>query len=96
MEYFVFKPKNADKVGVYFLGNGSNIFNFTDNLFELSDKTNSKIYVLNYRGYGKSDGTPSFKTQFDDDNYFYNYIKKNENKIVIFGRLAKYCYFCIL
>jgi esterase/lipase len=81
MEYFVFKPKNADKVGVYFLGNGSNIFNFTDNLFELSDKTNSKIYVLNYRGYGKSDGTPSFKTQFDDDNYFYNYIKKNENKI---------------
>lgn len=81
MEYFVFIPKTTNKVGVYFLGNGSSIFNFSDNLFELSKKTNTKIYVLNYRGYGKSEGTPSFKTQFDDDNYFFNEILSNENKI---------------
>ena len=81
MEYFVFTPKTTNKVSVFFLGNGSSIFNFADNLFELSENTNTKIYVLNYRGYGRSEGTPSFKTQFDDDNYFYNEILKIEKKI---------------
>lgn len=81
MEYFVFTPKKTEKIGVYFLGNGSTIFNFSDHLFELSEKTKSKIYVLNYRGYGKSEGNPSFKTQFDDDNYFYKEILKNDKKV---------------
>ncbi len=81
MEYFIFQPKKSNKVALFFLGNGSSIFNSFDNLYELSEKTNTKIYVLNYRGYGKSDGSPSFKTQFDDDMFFFNKIMESENKI---------------
>ena len=81
LEYFVFKPKNTEKIGMFFLGNGSSIFNFSYNLYELCKKANAKIYVLNYRGYGKSEGSPSFKTQFNDDNFFYNEILKNDKKV---------------
>ncbi|GEM56310.1 alpha/beta hydrolase [Flavobacterium branchiophilum NBRC 15030 = ATCC 35035] len=81
MEYFVFKPKNIQKIGVYFLGNTTNILNVTDYLIELSAQTNAKIYVLHYRGYGKSEGTPSFKSQFDDNNYFFKTLLASNQQI---------------
>ena len=36
---------------------------------------------MNYRGYGKSDGTPSFKTQFNDNKYFLDEIIRTEGKV---------------
>ncbi len=79
LEYFEFIPKNYTKTGLFFLGNGSSILKVCEKLEELSIKTNTKIYVLNYRGYGKSDGTPSFKTQFTDNTNFLNFIIKRDN-----------------
>jgi pimeloyl-ACP methyl ester carboxylesterase len=35
---------------------------------------------LNYRGYGKSDGTPSFKTQFKDNTNFLNFIIEKDHQ----------------
>lgn len=64
------------KRGLFFLGNGTSILNVADKLLELSARTGSAIYVLNYRGYGKSKGTPSFKTQFYDNEHFIASIQK--------------------
>lgn len=86
LEYFEFAPKNYDKTGVFFLGNGSSVVRVMDELEELSTKSATKIYLLNYRGYGKSDGRPSFKTQFKDNTSFLNFITEKDHqkpKIVI-------------
>lgn len=81
LEYFEFQPKVYTKSGIFFLGNGSNIVGSYKRLEELAIKTQSKIYVLNYRGYGKSEGVPSFKTVFEDNNYFFNAVKKTDKNI---------------
>ena len=81
IEYFVFQPEKTNKVGLFYMGNSSNIFDFADNLFRLSSQTKSKIYVINYRGYGKSKGTPSFSTQFSDNSLITNEIIQKQNKL---------------
>lgn len=84
LEYFIVQPANATKTGFFFPGNGTNIFNYANKLFEFSVKTNTRIYILNYRGYGNSTGQPSFKTQFSDNKLFVNHIKEAEKKPVDF------------
>ncbi|MEO8515219.1 MAG: alpha/beta hydrolase [Flavobacterium sp.] len=79
LEYFEFIPKNYTKTGLFFLGNGSSVIKVSEKLEELSKKTATKIYVLNYRGYGKSDGVPSFKTQFKDNTKFLNFVIERDN-----------------
>lgn len=81
IEYFVFYPKNIKKVGLFYMGNNSNIFDFSENLFKLSSQTDSKIYVINYRGYGKSNGIPSFSTQFADNSALVNEVINKQNKL---------------
>lgn len=81
LEYFVFEPKKTEKVGLFFIGNTSSVTNFANELILLAKQTNSKIYVLNYRGYGKSDGKPSFKTQFNDNKYFFDEITRTNGKV---------------
>lgn len=81
LEYFVFEPKNTEKVGLFFIGNTSSIPSFRNELIALAKQTQSKIYVLNYRGYGKTSGTPSFNTQFSDNKLFLDEILHNENKV---------------
>lgn len=81
VEYFVFQPKNTNKTGLFYMGNSSNIFDFSDNLFELASKTNSQIYVINYRGYGRTKGIPSFLTQFSDNSIIVNEVIQKQRKI---------------
>lgn len=81
LEYFVFQPQHVQKVGLFYLGNGSNVLRFYEELKQLSQTTQSKIYVLNYRGYGKSSGIPSFKTQFEDNAQFYQFVQKENTGI---------------
>lgn len=45
-EYFVFEPEKINRTGLFFIGNGSNILNYSHHLFELSRRANAKIYVL--------------------------------------------------
>lgn len=81
LEYFEFQPKVYSKSGMFFLGNGSNVLRSYKRLEELAIKTQSKIYVLNYRGYGKSEGIPSFKTAFEDNSNFFKVIKETDKNI---------------
>ncbi|MCG2611119.1 lysophospholipase [Flavobacterium sp. SM15] len=80
LEYFEFTPKNYKKSGLFFLGNGSTILRVFNELKEMAIASQTQIYVLNYRGYGKSEGEPSFKTVFKDNQAFLNLIQKS-NKI---------------
>jgi len=84
LEYFIFEPKHIKKRGIYFLGNGTSILNVAEKLFELSAGTSSKIFVLNYRGSGKSKGTPSFRTQFIDNQTFITSIEVKERETLQF------------
>lgn len=81
LEYFVFEPQETKKIGLFFIGNTSTIPSFRNELITLAKQTQSKIYVLNYRGYGKTSGTPSFNTQFNDNNLFLNEIIQQEKKV---------------
>lgn len=78
LEYFEFQPKIYSKSGIFFLGNASNVLQTYKKLEKLAVETQSKIYVLNYRGYGKSQGTPSFKTVFEDNNTFLRFINETD------------------
>lgn len=81
LEYFEFQPKIYSKSGLFFIGNGSTVLGTYKELEKLAIETNSKIYVLNYRGYGKSEGTPSFETVFEDNDSFLKTIKKTDENI---------------
>lgn len=81
LEYFEFLPNGFTKTGLFFLGNATNVTSNFKELEQLSLETNSNLYVLNYRGYGKSDGYPSFKSLFDDNQLFLNFIEQNKPKV---------------
>lgn len=44
------------------------------------------VYLINYRGYGKSQGEISEKALFDDALYIYDEIKQNHKNISLMGR----------
>lgn len=79
-EYYTFEPKHADKIGIFWMGNGYNIFKLVNNLSELSKRDNIKIYVLNYNQYGFSDGNATFKDQFALNQNFYTFVN-NKQKV---------------
>jgi uncharacterized protein len=81
LEYFEFEPKYFVKTGIFFLGSGSSVTDNFSELQKISLDTKSKLYVLNYRGYGKSDGTSSLTTLFMDNQAFLTHIEKNNTKI---------------
>lgn len=81
LEYVVFTPESYDNVGLFFLGSGSNVFTIAKELEMVSGYSHSKIYVLNYRGYGKSGGIPSFKTVFDDNSAFFKHAESGGDDI---------------
>ena len=77
-EYYTFEPKNADKIGIFWMGNGFNIFKLVNNLSELAKRDSAKIYVLNYNQYGYSQGIANFKTQFQINQNFYKFINEKQ------------------
>lgn len=81
LEYIEFEPKSYSKSGMFFLGTGANVLNTYKELRKLAVETQSKIYVLNYRGYGNSEGVPSFKTVFQDNNAFFRTISNTDQNI---------------
>jgi len=82
-----FKVKNPKGVIVYFHGNkgslerwGAIASAFTDYGYD--------VFVMDYRGYGKSTGKRKEDTLYNDALLCYNYIKKSysENNIILYGR----------
>jgi fermentation-respiration switch protein FrsA (DUF1100 family) len=88
--WFVFtnEPKRNGVV-LFCHGNAGNI---SDRIFSIDffNKLGYDVFIFDYRGYGKSDGTPSEQGTYLDANAAYEYLveKKGmpEDKIVIFGR----------
>jgi len=82
-----FKVKNPKGIILYFHGNkgslerwGTIASTFTDYGYD--------VFVMDYRGYGKSTGKRAEKKLYSDALLCYNHIKKSysENSIILYGR----------
>ena len=80
---------NPDKstLIIYYGGNAEEV---SLNIDDFKDYLDCAVLLLNYRGYGKSSGSPSQKNLFADALYVYDYVvNKTEQKydrIILFGR----------
>ena len=76
--------KGRSRALIYFGGNSETI---SDNIlqFEALFKDYT-IYLINYRGYGKSEGKPSEAGLFSDALAIYDQIKASHSSINLFGR----------
>ena len=72
---------------IYYGGNAEEV---SGNLSEFKGLENYSILLLNYRGYGKSEGSPGQKQLFSDALFVYDYILKSSKqkikKVFVFGR----------
>lgn len=84
-EYFVFEPKSVENIGIFLMGNGSNIFKLIDVLSELSKRNCTKIYVLNYSGYGFSQGETSGLCQLKTNQNFYDFVSSTDTIDFVMG-----------
>ena len=87
LNFIKFRVENSRGAIIYFHGNKDNIARWGKIASEFT-KYNYDVYVIDYRGYGKSRGKNSERSLYDDALYFYNYIIKtfNPKEIIIFGR----------
>ena len=80
---------DADRVILFFHGNAGNISHRQKSI-EIFHNLGLSIFIVNYRGYGKSEGTPSELGFYKDSRVAWNYLltEKGVNKknIIIFGR----------
>jgi len=72
---------------IYFGGNAEEV----SNLIEKADKFNEwSLSLINYRGYGQSEGKPNEKSLFEDAISIYDYFSKRNdidtNRIILMGR----------
>ncbi len=74
---------------LFFHGNTGNVSNRMDTI-QILNQLGLNILIIDYRGYGKSSGTPSEQgTYFDGDaswHYLVNELKTSAESIIIFGR----------
>lgn len=82
-------PVPADRVLLYFHGNAGNITNRYDKITYLMELP-VKVFIIDYRGYGKSEGKPSEKGLYRDARAAWDYLVTQRdirpNRIVIFGK----------
>ena len=72
---------------VYFHGNKDNLKRWGKEVQPLL-KFRYDVFVMDYRGYGKSIGKRTEKAMYDDALMFYEYVNQRfeENKILLYGR----------
>jgi len=80
---------SSDKILIYFHGNAGNIYNRIPDLIQLQ-KSGVNVIGAGYRGYGKSEGSPSEEGIYRDGNAVFKYATEelgfSQNNIIIFGR----------
>ena len=85
-----FVPGPGDKTLVWFHGNAGNISHRVDNLYSLHTRLGVNIFIFDYRGFGKSEGSPSERGTYLDADAALEYLRSREdvdtNKLVLFGR----------
>ena len=81
---------NRDIVLLWFHGNAGNISHRLDNLALLHRKLGVGVFILDYRGYGNSEGKPSEEGTYLDAQAALNYLHSrrdvNPDHIIFFGR----------
>ena len=74
---------------LFFHGNGGNISHHID-FIEMFYNLNLSTFIIDYRGYGKSEGMPSEEGTYLDAEASWNYLVKekkiNPSNIIIYGR----------
>lgn len=84
--FFKKEENNSEKVILYLHGNNGNISYFYTTIHNLL-KEGYNVYILDYSGYGNSQGIPSVKQVYEDGETFFKYVKQfhNTNNIVLLG-----------
>lgn len=78
----------ADKTILFFHGNGGNVSHRGNSLY-IFHKLKLNVLIIDYVGYGKSDGEPSEEGLYKSANAAWKYLinkKTTPEKIIIFGR----------
>ena len=85
-----FAPGKSELTWVWFHGNAGNIGNRVDNLAALHEHLGPNIFIFDYRGYGRSEGSPSEHGTYSDGEAALVYLRTrqdvDESKLVLFGR----------
>jgi len=83
---WLLNPDNSNLI-IYYGGNAEEV---SWNIREFKEFKDYSVLLLNYRGYGKSQGTPGQKQLYSDAVFVYDYITEKFdqkfNKIIVFGR----------
>lgn len=84
LHFIVDQPKG---VVLYFHGNADNLHRWAKHAAEFT-QYGYDVFVMDYRGYGKSKGPRNEKLLFDDAQYCYDFLKKKytEESMVVYGR----------
>ena len=85
-----FVPGQSTTTWVWFHGNAGNISNRVDNLDELHRHLGVNIFIFDYRGYGRSEGSPSEEGTYLDGEGALAYLRSrkdvDQQRLVLFGR----------
>lgn len=86
--WFIAKP-GANKTVLFFHGNAGNISHRRDSI-RIFHNIGLNVFIIDYRGYGKSQGSPSEKGLYLDARAAWNYLleqkKIKSEDIILFGR----------
>jgi fermentation-respiration switch protein FrsA (DUF1100 family) len=81
--------ENSDAIILLLHGNTRNLYSYPwTNIINSLSKLNADVFAIDYRGYGRSTGEPSFKGIYQDAEGALDYLEKHnpENKpIIIYG-----------
>ena len=83
-----FKPSQQAKgLVIYFHGNADNLQRWGRYAIDIT-QLGYEVLMIDYRGYGKSSGTPNEQALYDDATLVWNWAKEKteHEKIIIYGR----------
>ncbi|NIO09631.1 MAG: alpha/beta fold hydrolase [Deltaproteobacteria bacterium] len=82
--------ENGDRTLLWFHGNAGNISHRLQNIKLIHDKVKVNVFIIDYRGYGRSEGRISEEGTYRDATAAYFYLRMQKkidaHRIVIFGR----------
>lgn len=88
--WYVENNKDYKYILIYNHGNAENISKCLTHAYLISNKIKANLFLYDYRGYGKSEGNPSYNTFYEDCDKIFEYIKSNfqynDLNIIVYGR----------
>ena len=86
---FYIKNKNSDQAVLYLHGNAGNAYHRLDDALNLS-QTGTNVLLIDYQGFGKSEGSPSEEGIYDDTLTAYKYLihdkRFDDRNVFLLGR----------